>query len=87
VQNSADNGGSEYAGTVTWNLGTISKGNSATVHFSVKIDSPIGDNTIISNISTSNSSEQGPITSNEIQTVVSSVPQLSICKSDSQDPV
>ena len=87
VQGSADSGGIESAGTVTWNLGTISKGNSATVHFSVKIDSPIGDNTIISNISTSNSSEQGPITSNEIQTVVSSVPQLSICKSDSQDPV
>ena len=84
---SADNNGTLSGSTVTWNVGTVAAATSTTVHFTVKVDSPIDDNTVITNSATVDSNEEGPITSNETQTVVSSVPQLNICKSDSQDPV
>ena len=35
---SADGGGLEAAGTVTWNLGTMADGASATVHVTVHVD-------------------------------------------------
>ena len=35
---SADNGGTEAAGTVTWNLGALADGASTTVHVTVHVD-------------------------------------------------
>ncbi len=84
---SADNGGTVNSNTVSWNVGTVSAGSSVTVHFTVKVDSPINDNTIIQNSATVDSDQMGSVNSDVVQNVVSSVPQLNICKTDSQDPV
>ncbi|MCI4463267.1 MAG: DUF11 domain-containing protein, partial [Caldisericum sp.] len=84
---SADSGGQNTGGVVTWNIATLDANSQITVHFVVKVDSPIADNTIIENTAIVNSNEQGPINSDKVINVVSSVPQLVLCKSDSQDPV
>ncbi|BAL80367.1 DUF7619 domain-containing protein [Caldisericum exile] len=74
-------------GTVTWALaGTLDAGNSVIVQLVVKVNSPINDNTIIHNTATVDSEEQGPLLDTE-QTIVSSLPNLVITKSASENPV
>ncbi|MGC8756898.1 MAG: hypothetical protein ACP5QX_00400, partial [Caldisericaceae bacterium] len=74
-------------GLVTFNvLGQVNAGGQVIVQLVVKVDFPINDNTVIHNNVTVDSSEQGPITTTN-DTIVSSLPNLSLTKSDSEDPI
>ncbi len=46
---SADMGGTENSGTITWNLGDKNPGDSGTVTFVVKVASPLANGTVIDN--------------------------------------
>ena len=85
---SADGGGSESGGTVTWNLGTIADGGSATVHVTVHVDEARTAN--LSNTASVQADEADPDPSDDADTettVVNENADLSITKSDSADPV
>jgi uncharacterized repeat protein (TIGR01451 family) len=85
---SADSGGSLSSGTVTWSVGALASGASATVHLVVKVDpSRTSD---ITNTATISGNEHDPDSSNDSATATTSVVQsadLSITKSDAPDPV
>ena len=85
---SADAGGLEAAGTVTWNLGTLADGSSATFHVTVHVDA--ARTTDLSNTAGVGSDVTDPDASNDSATEGTSVQteaDLSITKSDSADPV
>ncbi len=84
---SADAGGSLVTGVVTWSGLSVPSAGSLTLHWTGTVASPIADNTVIPNTATVDSSEAGPVTSPPAAVVVSSAPQLNICKAGSQDPV
>jgi uncharacterized repeat protein (TIGR01451 family) len=85
---SATGGGALSAGVVTWNLGTLAPGPSASVQMVVKVASPLPSGTLISNGSYSiDSNETSPVTGALVTTTVSSAPVLSVSKTDSPDPV
>jgi uncharacterized repeat protein (TIGR01451 family)/fimbrial isopeptide formation D2 family protein len=84
---SADAGGSLVAGVVTWSGLSVPSAGSLTLHWTGTVASPIADNTVIPNTATVDSTEAGPVTSPPAAVVVSSAPQLNICKAGSQDPV
>jgi uncharacterized repeat protein (TIGR01451 family) len=85
---SADGGGSESGGTVTWNLGDLANGASATVHLTVAVNA--GRTSGISNTATVSSDTLDAISGNDSATAgtgVDILADLSIVKSDSSDPV
>jgi uncharacterized repeat protein (TIGR01451 family) len=85
---SATGGGALSAGVVTWNLGTLAPGPSASVQMVVKVASPLPSGTLISNGAYSiDSNETSPVTGALVTTTVSSAPVLSVSKTDSPDPV
>jgi uncharacterized repeat protein (TIGR01451 family)/fimbrial isopeptide formation D2 family protein len=84
---SADNGGVNSSGVITWTGLTVPAGASVTLHWSGTVASPIPDNTQLTNTATVDSSEAGPVSSAPAVNVVSSAPALNICKTASQNPV
>ena len=85
---SATQGGTLSGGSVSWNIGMLPPGASGSVQFTVRVDSPLGDGTIISNGSYSiASNETGAISGPPVTTTVTSAPVLAISVVDSPDPV
>ncbi|HPS70347.1 MAG TPA: S-layer homology domain-containing protein [Candidatus Cryosericum sp.] len=84
---SADNGGVNTSGVVSWTGLTVSAGGSLTLHWSGTVANPIADNTQLTNTATVDSVQAGPVSSAPAVNVVSSAPQLNICKTASQNPV
>jgi uncharacterized repeat protein (TIGR01451 family) len=85
---SADGGGLEAAGTVTWNLGALSNGASTTVHVTVHVDS--ARTTGLSNTANIGGDEPDANSANDSATETTSVAtsaDLSITKTDDADPV
>ena len=85
---SADGGGVEFGGTVTWNLGSLADGGSATLHVTVHVDP--ARTTDVSNTASITSDVADPDASNDDateSTSVQTVADLTITKSDSADPV
>ncbi|MEF3245299.1 MAG: DUF11 domain-containing protein [Caldisericaceae bacterium] len=75
------------SGLITYSVsGQINAGDSVILELVVQVKSPINDNTHINNTATIDSSEQGPINASN-DTIVSSLPNLTIAKSDSEDPI
>ena len=82
---SADNGGIEAAGTVTWNLGTLADGASATLHVSVHVD----EAGALSNTAgvVSDTPDPDPTDDSATEgTTADPVADLTVTKSDSADP-
>src|SRR5206468_3348124 len=85
---SATGGGTLSAGVVTWNIGALSAGASSSVQLVVRAASPLANGTVITNATYSiDSNETAPMAGAAITTTVSSVPVLSISKTDAPDPV
>ena len=85
---SADGGGSESGGTVTWNVGTVAAAASATMHVTVHVNP--GRTTGLSNTASVSANEADPdVTNNDATqtTAVDTATDLSITKTDSADPV
>ena len=79
---SADNDGVLDNNTVRWNLGTKAPGTSGTVSVTLRVDSPLPNNTAITNIATLDTDQTEPTTDSATTTVLSA-PSLSISKSNS----
>src|SRR3989449_63578 len=85
---SATGGGTLAAGVVTWNIGALNAGSSSSVQLVVQVTSPLANGTLITNSTYGiDSSETAPIAGAAITTTVSTLPVLSISKSDAPDPV
>jgi len=85
---SATGGGTLAAGVVTWNIGNLAAGASASVQLVVAVTSPLANGTVITNGTYSiDSSQTGPTAGAAITTTVSSAPVLTIGKTDAPDPV
>lgn len=83
---SADNGGTNTAGTVTWNLGTKNPGDSGTVTLVVKSNSPLTNATVITNTGTFDTDQTDPV-SDTATTTASSIPTLGLTKEASPTSV
>src|SRR5207244_3505856 len=84
---SADNGGTEAGGTVTWSIGSLANGASVTLHVTVHVDS--GRTANHSNAATGGSSTSDPDPSNNDATeatAVSASADLEVTKSASANP-
>jgi uncharacterized repeat protein (TIGR01451 family) len=85
---SATAGGTLNAGVVTWTIGTVTAGASASVQLIVAVNSPLSDGTILTNGTYSiASNELATVNGSAVTTTVTSQPVLSITKTDSPDPV
>src|SRR4029077_14525592 len=85
---SATGGGTQAAGVVTWNIGNLAAGASASVQLVVAVASPLANGTVITNGTYSiDSNETAPTSGASITTTVSSAPVLTVSKTDSPDPV
>src|SRR5439155_1108357 len=85
---SATGGGTLAAGVVTWNIGALNAGSSASVQLVVQVASPLANGTVITNATFSiDSNETAPVAGTAITTTVSSSPILTLSKSDAPDPV
>ncbi|MFL5737671.1 MAG: hypothetical protein ACJ76P_10065 [Actinomycetota bacterium] len=85
---SADSGGSQAAGTVTWNVGALADGASATMHVTVAVGA--GRQTDLSNTASASSSVTDPVGSNDSDTETTSVDphaDVSVTQTDAPDPV
>ncbi len=78
---SASDGGGFDGATVRWSLGTLAPGASGSVTFTARLDTvfPAGQTTV-TNSAVLNSGESGPVSSNEVVTVVTANPRLAITK-------
>jgi uncharacterized repeat protein (TIGR01451 family) len=85
---SATGGGVEASGLVTWNVGALATGASASVQMVVRVASPLANGTVIANGTwVIDSSETGPVSGSAVTTTVSSAPSLAVVAADSPDPV
>jgi len=85
---SATGGGAESAGVVTWNVGTLAAGASGSAQLVVRVTSPLANGTIITNGTHGiDSAETSPVSGAAVTTTVSSVPVLTVSKTDAPDPV
>jgi len=85
---SATGGGVEASGVVTWNIGAVAAGASASVQMVVRVASPLANGTLITNNTASiDSAETAPVTGSAATTTVSSAPSLAVVAADSPDPV
>jgi uncharacterized repeat protein (TIGR01451 family) len=85
---SADNGGGESAGTVTWNLGVLAAGDSATLHVTVSVDPSW--TAALSNTASVTSATPDPDGSNDDDTEATAVDtqaDVSVTQTDTPDPV
>src|SRR5439155_6112946 len=85
---SATGGGALAAGVVTWNVGALNAGSSGSVQLVVQVASPLTNGTVISNATFGiDSNETAPVAGTAITTTVSSLPVLTLSKTDAPDPV
>src|SRR5256712_182310 len=85
---SATASGSLAAGVVTWNIGNLASGASGTVQMVVSINTPVANNTTITNATYSiTSNEVGPVNGAADPTNVLSDPRFTQTKTDAPDPV
>ena len=85
---SATGGGSASGGTVTWNLGAVNSGSTASVQLVVQVASPLANGTVInSGAPVIDCNETSPVSGTAITTTAQSAPSLSIAMTDSPDPV
>src|SRR5262245_49101517 len=85
---SATGGGTLAAGVVTWNIGNLAAGGSASVQLVVAVASPLANGTVIANGTYSiDSTQTAPVAGSAVTTTVASSPVLTISKTDSPDPV
>jgi uncharacterized repeat protein (TIGR01451 family) len=82
---SCTGGGSRHGRVVTWNLGTVSSGDSGTVTLTVRVDDPLPNGTVVHNRAHA-SCAQGVGGSASEATTVRSAPEWSFDLSDSPDP-
>ncbi len=90
VPGSVTGGGNYSAGTIEWYLGSVDPGVSSIVEFQVKVSASALEGDLIQNTAVMLSNEQGVINSNQVSSTVSTLstlPTLSITKTDSPDPV
>jgi uncharacterized repeat protein (TIGR01451 family) len=85
---SATAGGALSGNIVTWSIGSLTVGESGSVQFTVRVDSPLPDGTAITNSTYGiGSSGTAPVNGIAITTTVTSDPVLSISKTDGPDPI
>jgi uncharacterized repeat protein (TIGR01451 family) len=85
---SATGGGIASGGTVTWNLGAVNTGTSASVQFVVHVTSPLANGTTInSGAPAIDCNETSAVNGAAAATTVQSAPSLSVALSDAPDPV
>ena len=85
---SATGGGSESAGTVTWNFGPLNAGASGSVQMTVRVASPLANGTTITDATYAVSSAQTSAASGPaVATTVTSAPVLALAAADAPDPV
>ena len=85
---SATGGGTPSGGTVTWNLGTLNAGTTASVNLVVRVVTPLADGTTIANGSASlDSAQTSPVNAPAVTTTVRSSPTLGLTLTDGPDPV
>ncbi len=75
---SAQAGGTLTGGTLQWTIGDVPAGSSASVGFSVRVDDPLPNGTVLHNTATISSAETGSVASQRVDTTVSSRPVLTI---------
>ena len=79
----ASGGGSNNAGVVSWDIGTLPAGSSGSVSLSATIRSPLANGTVLHNTATIDSNETTPLSTGSIDVIVTSEPVLSLAKSAS----
>jgi uncharacterized repeat protein (TIGR01451 family) len=85
---SATGGGSAASGTVTWNLGAVNAGVSASVQLVVRVASPLANGTVInSGVPVLDCNETSPVSGVAVTTTAQSAPSLSVSLADAPDPV
>jgi uncharacterized repeat protein (TIGR01451 family) len=85
---SATGGGTLGGGVVTWNIGNLAAGASASVQLIVQVTSPLANGTIITNGTYSiDSAQTAPTSGAAVTTTVTSAPVLGVSKTDAPDPV
>jgi len=85
---SATLAGTQAAGTVTWNLGTLAAGASGSAQLVVRVASPLANGTTItSGAGSLDSAQTNPVAGLAATTTVSSAPVLSVSQTDAPDPV
>jgi uncharacterized repeat protein (TIGR01451 family) len=85
---SATGGGAASGGTVTWNLGGLNTGSSASVQLVVKVASPLANGTVInSGAPVIDCNETSPVSGSAVTTTAQSAPSLSVSVAGTPDPV
>ena len=85
---SATLAGTQAAGTVTWNLGTLAAGASGSAQLVVRVASPLANGTTItSGAGSLDSAQTNPVAGSAATTTVSSAPVLTVSQTDAPDPV
>src|SRR5207249_2825326 len=80
---SATGGGTLAAGIVTWNIGALNAGTSGSVQLAVSINTPIANNTTITNATFAiDCNETAPTSGAAITTTVLSDPRFNLTKTD-----
>ncbi len=87
VFKSASGGGTETGGVVKWNLGTLAAGQSGSVTVTVVVNSHLLNGTVLHNTAAINSTETPPVSSTVVDTMVTSLPILTLDKTASANPV
>lgn len=78
---SADNGGTNTNGTVTWNLGSQNPGANGTVSLTVNVNKPLANGTVITNTASFDTDQTAPV-SDPASTTVTSAASLTITKAN-----
>ncbi|HET8946369.1 MAG TPA: fibronectin type III domain-containing protein, partial [Candidatus Polarisedimenticolia bacterium] len=85
---SATASGTRSGSVVTWNVGALNAGASGSAQLVVKVNTPLANGTTITNSTYGiDSNETSAIAGGAVTTTVSSVPVLTISKTDGPDPV
>jgi uncharacterized repeat protein (TIGR01451 family) len=85
---SATAGGTQSAGTVTWDIGTVNVGASISVQLVVRVASPLASGTALTSGTLAvDCAETAAISGPTITTAVTSAPALSVSATDAPDPV
>ena len=85
---SATLGGTQAAGTVSWNLGTLAAGATGSAQVVVRVASPLANGTTItSGAGSLDSAQTNPAAGSTATTTVTSAPILAVSQTDAPDPV
>ncbi|HEV8201840.1 MAG TPA: fibronectin type III domain-containing protein [Candidatus Polarisedimenticolia bacterium] len=85
---SATASGTRSGSVVTWNVGALNASAGGSAQLVVKVNSPLANGTTLTNSTYAiDSNETSPVAGGAVTTTVSSVPVLTISKTDGPDPV